>query len=69
MDFVSTLEKHLRVSASIKTILMFVTDVVRTMLNTTTLKSDFGYQPKMLMDGVGCQFIGPHKTFCKTKNP
>ena len=69
MDFISTLEKHLRTTANIKVIPIFVADGLRTMADTTTLKSDFGYQPAMLTDHGDCQFSDCYKTYYKIRNP
>ena len=63
MDFITSLETHLGVKAKIKMMEMQDGDVPRTMADTTALKTDFGYQPKVSMDDGVKQFAEWYKDY------
>ena len=63
MDFISSLETHLGVKAKINMMEMQDGDVPRTMADTSALKVDFGYQPKVSMDDGVKRFAEWYKDY------
>lgn len=63
MDFIASLETHLGVKSKLKMMEMQDGDVPRTMADTSALKTDFAYQPKVSMDDGVKQFAEWYKSY------
>lgn len=63
MDFIHALEKHLGVEAKLDMQPMQDGDVPRTMADTTALKSDFNYQPRVSIDHGVAEFARWYKRY------
>jgi len=65
MDFIESLSRHLEVDAKIEMLPMQDGDVPRTMADTTALKLNFSYQPRVSMDDGVRRFANWYKAYYK----
>ncbi len=63
MDFISALERHLGVKADLNLMPMQDGDVPRTMADTSSLESDFAYQPSVSIDDGVREFAHWYKSY------
>lgn len=63
MDFIGSLETHLGVQAKLKMLPMQEGDVPRTLADSTRLKSDFGYKPRVSVDAGVMRFASWFRSY------